>query len=76
MLFTWAAMNGHKEGVEILQERGTLDFNCQDQHDEVPLGWAVIYGYENVVKLMLQREDVNIQSPRSEKANTALVCCS
>jgi Ankyrin repeats (3 copies)/Ankyrin repeats (many copies) len=61
---------GLAQMVGMLLEDG-YDSDCKDSHDRTPLSYAAVDGHEAVVKLLLARADVEINS-KSEYGRTPL----
>ena len=56
----WAARNGHVGVAEIFLGPGGIDPNLPaGLYDRTPLGDAAAWGHEEVVKLLLERQDVD-----------------
>ena len=62
---------GHEAVVKQLLERG-VDPDSEDIDGRTPLSWAAEYGYEEVVKLLLAKDDVDLDSRNDRFGRTPL----
>ena len=71
-LLLFASRYGLLSVIEAMIESGaTLDFNTKDPHGVTSLSWAAAHGHEAVVRLLLERHDVDIES-KAETLQTPL----
>ncbi|RUS35324.1 ankyrin repeat-containing domain protein [Jimgerdemannia flammicorona] len=49
-----AARNGDTATVTILVSKNTLDVNIQNPNDKIPLHFAVVYRYEDIIRNLLE----------------------
>lgn len=66
-----ASDDGHEKVVRILLD-SRVDPNSKDNHGRTALLWAAANGYIAVVKLLVQRDDVN-QSSRDQYGQIPLL---
>lgn len=65
-----AAKDGVSDVVQSLLDQGD-DVNTSKRHGMPPLHWATLYGQQGVVRVLLRREDININA-RDMLGRTAL----
>ncbi|KAF8250995.1 ankyrin, partial [Wilcoxina mikolae CBS 423.85] len=56
----WAVLSRQSHAAELLLANSSVDVNAQNSDGRSPLTVATEHGYENLVELLLQRDDVNV----------------
>jgi ankyrin repeat protein len=70
-----ATRNGHKDILAFLLENG-IDVNQQDKYGETALMWASQKGHKEIVQMLLQHENIEINTRQDNDGRTALMWAS